>query len=128
MNKQLVQVKDSPYIYLDFDLITGDINEISKNILGIKNKLKEAYDKREEEGYISNFTPFEDYTKIELYIDYGYGGDKDLTICVYRWETDIEYEIRLALDKKRSEAAKTKKEGQEKRERTLLENLKKKYE
>lgn len=130
MNKQLVQVKDVPYTYLDFDLLNGDINEVAKNILGIKDRLKIAYDERDR--YSSEFTPFEDYVKIELYIEYGYEGDKDLAIRVYRWETDEELHKRLEQEKKRNEsaklAAKTKKEAQEKRERTLLENLKKKYE
>jgi|LakMenEpi03Aug12_release.lakeMendotaPanAssembly.Ray.scaffolds.fasta_scaffold00478_84 hypothetical protein len=129
INKQLVQIRDVPYIYLDFNLLYGDIEEVAKNILGIKDRLKEACDIIQKSVYC---TPFEEYAKIEMGIKYGYDGDKDLEITVYRWETDEELQKRLDLDKKRSEsaklAAKNRKEAQEKRERTLLENLKKKYE
>jgi hypothetical protein len=130
MNKQLVQIRDVPYIYLDFDLLYGDIEEVAKNILGIKDKLKVAYDERDR--YSSDFTPFEEYEKIELSFYFGYDGEKELNVTVYRWETDEELEKRLDLDKKWSEsaklAAKNRKKAQEKIERTLLENLKKKYE
>lgn len=132
-----IQIKDVPYLYLDFDIMEGDINEVSKNILDIKNKLKTAYDARNHmlsyrKDMISQFTPFNDYQYIHLKTSYNYDEDKDLLLEVWRDETDEEYNKRLESNKKRSESAKlaaiTKKIAQEKREKSLLKTLKKKYE
>lgn len=55
-----------------------------------------------------------------------------ITIEAFRWETDEEAEKRIAASKKASEAAKlaarTRAEQNEKRERTLYESLKRKFE
>jgi len=61
------------------------------------------------------------------------GGYNDVFhLQCYRWETDDELAKRIELSKKQSAAAKerekNKKEGKLKREKTLYENLKKKFE
>ena len=135
-----IQIKDVPYLYIDFDIIEGDIKEVSKKVLDIKNKLKTAYDARNQsigtsyrEDMVPQFTPFKDYQYIYLKTGYGHDyDDRDLSLEVWRDETDEEYNKRLESNKKRSKSAKlaaiTKKIAQEKREKSLLITLKKKYE
>ncbi len=135
MEKTKVQIRDIPYIYLDSDLLQGEIKEVSKNILAIKKKLKEAYDLREKslgkDRLVDIFTPFKDYKYINLNVN-NYDGYSEVNIEVWRDETDEEYNKRLADIKRRSasakKSAKNRKESQVKREKTLLETLKKKYE
>jgi hypothetical protein len=135
-----IQIKDVPYLYIDFDIIEGDIKEVSKKILDIKNKLKTAYDARNQnigtsyrEDMVPQFTPFKDYQYIHLKTGYGHDYDvRDISLEVWRDETDEEYNKRLESNKKKSNSAKlaaiTKKITQEKREKSLLLTLKKKYE
>lgn len=124
--KARVQIKDVPYIYLDYYLIEGDINEVSDKILTIKNKLKEAYDLRDKDvanyskrDFITTFTPFEDYQYIVLKSE-NVDGYRELSISVWRDETDEECNRRLATSKKISEslklAATNRRLAQEKRE------------
>ena len=134
-DKIKVQIKDVPYIYLDSDLLKGEIREVSKKILAIKNKLKEACDLREkkirEEKLSAFFIPFKDYKYIYLKVnnDDGY---TEVNIEVWRDETDEEYDKRLEVINRRKisakNAAKNRKASQIKREKSLLETLKKKYE
>lgn len=128
IERNKILIKDVPYVYIDTSLIQGDIDEVSKNILNLRNILKEAYESRKKDLPFSH-TPFEDYKYIHLnvyYDDYF-----DISLQVFRDESDEEFEKRLNVDNKRSEsaklAAKNRKKAQEKRERTLFENLKKKY-
>lgn len=91
------------------------------------------------EDYIDlhpGYPKFEDY-EVSFGVEYDYGGGSSLEIKVtgIRMETDEEYENRRKKEaddkRKRSaaakKAAKTKAEAAEKREKTLYENLKKKY-
>lgn len=138
MSKLKIEIKDVPYIFIEEVILSGPLEQVANNILDLKNKVKEAYYKREEnvknnyiKDMIPSFTPFEDYKYIEL--DYNYNHDDfDLHLRVYRDETDEEYNKRIELNKKRSEAAKiaakNRKEAQEKRELSLLKTLKEKYE
>ena len=136
LEKIKVIIKDVPYVYLDFEMLQGDINDVAKNILSIKDKLKDAYLKREIDSKSYKikpiFTPYEDYKYIDFYINIGYEGDREIEISVYRDETDEEFKKREELQKLRSIVAKkgaeSKKLAQEKREKTLLATLKKKYE
>jgi hypothetical protein len=114
MEKIKIQIKDVPYIYLDFSLIEGEIGEVSKRILSIKNDLKKACDLREkdiikfyEKGLIPNFTPFKNYQYIYLKTEFGYDLENSLYIEVWRDETDEEYNKRLQTYKKIKESAKT---------------------
>lgn len=125
IERNKILIRDVPYVYIDTSLIQGDIDEVSKNILNLRNILKEAYESRKKDLPFSH-TPFEDYKYIHLYYD-----EFDISLKVFRDESDEEFEKRLDANNKRSEsaklAAKNRKNAQEKRERTLFENLKKKY-
>jgi len=137
IERQKVQVRDVPYIYIDNNILKGTLEEVSKNIFNLKNKLKEAYNTREKsskENFKKDktpyFTPFNEYKYINLDIDTSFS-TIDFEIVVYRDETDEELSNRIEANKNRSIAAKktaeTRKLAQDKREKTLLENLKKKY-
>ena len=137
--KILVQIKDVPYIYLEFDLFEGELKEVSNKILNIRKLLIDAWKNREltikdsfRKDMIPIFTHYKDYEKIEIVIEFGYDSEGDIGLKIWRKETDEEFNKRIELSKIISENAKksviTKKLAQEKREKTLLENLKKKYE
>lgn len=72
--------------------------------------------------------------EVEVGSEDGYYGDHSSFVIVdaYRWETDEEMEQRIATSKKKSEteklAAIRQAETNEKRERSLYESLKKKFE
>jgi len=135
MERKLIKVNDAPSIYIDGDdILNGTLEEVSTKILSLKEKLKEAYFQRKSDyekfSVKSNLTPFEDYKEIKLRCTgYEY---LEVELEVFREETDEEYIRRIELQNKRSESAKKAAEARkltkEKRERTLLENLKKKYE
>lgn len=87
---------------------------------------------RLQEVIKNNPTCFE--FKMEIESESGYYGScsTNINIWAYRWETDEEFEARLAAAKKSDELAKIeakrKLQSQEKRERSLYESLKKKFE
>ncbi len=135
IEKQRVQIRDVPYIYFDRYMFDGDIETVASKILGIKDKLKKACEERDKQFLKTkngHFVPFNQYKeiKIELEIDY-HNEESDVKIRVYRDETDEELKNRIEANKNKSIAAKkaaeTRKLAQEKREKTLFENLKKKY-
>lgn len=72
--------------------------------------------------------------KIDVNTETGYYGDCSTAISIYayRWETDTEYNNRVEAEKNMKKAQKQKAikdaEAQEKRERSLYETLKKKFE
>jgi hypothetical protein len=129
MEKQKIRIKDVPYIYLDIDIIEGDITEVSANILNIRQNLHLAYLERQKNVPAEKFTPFELYEEIYIKRDYN---DLDLEIEVYRLETDEECREREELQKKRSnaikKAAKERKLKQAQEELKLYNKLKAKYE
>ncbi len=134
LEKIKVRIKDVPYVYLETNILSGELETVSKNILNIKDKLKEAFLQREinvaDYKIPPVFTPFEDYKYIHINI-VDYDG-LDIEIEVFRDETEEEFKKREELQKLRSIVAKkgaeSKKLAQEKREKTLLATLKKKYE
>ena len=73
----------------------------------------------------------EDYKVITISIGSNYDDDTEISLSVYREETDGEYQKRLDDDAKRKEfkdlAKERNKQASEKREKTLYEKLKKKY-
>jgi len=133
-NRLKIEIKNVPYVYLDNSILSGTLEEVSKNILGLKDKLKEAYYyvTSKKDIIYANLTPFENYKYIELDYRYNYNDDLELILKCYRDETDEEYNKRIELSKKKSEAAKlaakNRKEAQKKRELSLLKTLKEKYE
>lgn len=129
MEKQKIRIKDVPYIYLDTDIIEGEITKVSTDILNIRQHLHLAYLERQKNVPAEKFTPFELYEEIYLKRKYN---DLDLEIEVYRLETDEECREREELQKKRSnaikKAAKERKLKQAQEELELYNKLKAKYE
>lgn len=123
MEKQKIQIKDVPYIYLETDIIEGEITQVSAKILDIKNRLYSLYLERQKNYPSQEFTPFELYEEIHI---------KDLEVEVYRLETDEEYRKRVELQEERSnaikKAAKERKLKQAQEELELYNKLKAKYE
>lgn len=104
----------------------GTIEEVSKKIIDIPKRLQDNYPTNSDIPKYHRYSIRHDH-------DYDYGESSDVYILqTYRWETDEEFNDRLKKDSKRNESAKkaaiTKKETKEKREKTLYENLKKKFE
>lgn len=135
--KEWIEIKDIPYLYIDTDIFEGNIQEVSKNILNISKKLKEAYLNREKEKntygkLIPEFTPFNKYENIKIHTEWDYDGYGEIIVKAYRKESDDELKARLEKSKilsmKAKESARKRKLSQEKREKSLLETLKKKYE
>ena len=131
--KQWVQIKDIPYVYIDSSIFEGDIIEICKKLKNIKNLLKEAYQYRNQyycDGHGVTFTDFKDYQKISIVRNYNMDSGWDFNLKVERLETDEELKARIKKQEEHSKRAQAKKRksSQEKRERALLETLKKKYE
>ena len=139
MKNNLVEIKDAPYLYIELDDFEGAIEEVSERILKIRERLKKAHENREKDWVKNNsklqmpdFTSFSDYKVIELRLINDYDGYPEVDISCYREKTEKE----INKEKERSEkarlagieSAKKRKEAQEKREKTLLETLKKKYE
>lgn len=136
LEKTKIQIKDLPYVDLDVYYLNGNINDVAKYILGIKKLLKDAYTIRENESSSYKirpvFTPFKDYKYIEMEITFDMYEGQDLKVRVFRDETDEEFEARKKHQEEMSlrakKGAESKKLIQEKREKALLETLKKKYE
>lgn len=137
--KQWVQIKDIPYLYLDFSIFEGEIKDVTKNILNIKQSLITSWKNREinvlkefRPNKIPVFTHYKDYEEIKIKLELNWEGERNIIIEVFRKETDEEFKIRLEQNKKRSESAKkaaiNRKLSQEKREKSLLKTLKEKYE
>jgi len=136
LEKTKIQIKDLPYVDLDVYYLNGNINDVAKYILGIKKLLKDAYTIRENESSSYKirpvFTPFKDYKYIEMEITNDMYEGQELKVRVFRDETDEEFEARKKHQEEMSLRAKKEAESkkliQEKREKALLETLKKKYE
>ena len=144
--KQLIQIKDVPYVYVDSDLFSGTLEEVSSNILNLRRVLERAYIDREvgqakmNVTFFSKYKPIE-YTPLEQYevIKLAFGRDYDgvdIELDVFRVESDAEFEERLRKldesEKKRKESAKkateTKKMKKMESELKQLAMLKAKYE
>lgn len=125
--ENLVQIKDIPYIYLDSDTLSGEIEEVSKKVLGIRQQLADKITEHKKLNPL--ITPIEQYKSIKLDVSY-YDGI-EITLACYREKTAEEIKKAKEETKLRKAAAiksaKTRKLAQEKREKTLYENLKKKY-
>lgn len=130
----LVQIKDVPYIYVDFYLFEGTLEEVSSKILNIRNQLADAISNHNKQyEKIKGFkplTPIESYKEIKLKISHNYDYNEIKLNC-FREKTEDEIKEEKDRERKRKESAKkaaeTRALAKEKRERTLLANLKKKY-
>jgi hypothetical protein len=113
--------------FVDKYQLEGDISVVADYINSLPTLAKDRYPENNELQNAHRFVIRHDTES-----DY-YGGYNDIFhLQCYRWETDAELASRIELNKKRSAAAKerekNKKEGKLKREKTLYENLKKKFE
>lgn len=128
-NKEKIRILDVPYLYLDLDLFEDNIEKVAKNVLNIKSLLKKEYEEREKSIKNETFTPFEKYQYI--YLDFCIYDGIEISITVYRDETDLEQKERLKKDKEYNIQLKRKqkeiKEKQEESEKVLFEKLKQKY-
>lgn len=123
-----IQVMMTITDFLDKSDFEGTIEEVAERIKSIPKRFLKLYPYRTD---IKNAHKFVIYIDNEQ--DYGeYCGHDVFCLKVYRWETDEERDGRIELATKRSTAAK---EGAEKRklaaakrEKTLYESLKKKFE
>lgn len=129
MKIQKIELKQDIHNFLDYSNFEGDLLQISKTITNIPKKLNEIY---------PNNPNIQNSHRFSLRADknYGYNYNDETTVefvveC-WRWETDEEFKKRKETAAKRVQAGKkaveTKKSAQEKRERTLLQTLKAKYE
>lgn len=107
--------------------LEGDINEVAEKIKAIPEKLKEAYPLNDFLNHAHRFS-------IDADSEYEYGSNDShdvYHIQAYRWETDDEMKARLAKNRKERAAAKVRADNKEKakvqRQKTLYENLKKKF-
>jgi hypothetical protein len=107
----------------------GDINEVVEKIKTIPARLLDTYPLNMEYKKAHRFSIRQDTESADYYSN----DTVDIYILqIYRWETDEELKNRLELNKKQSAAAKErefkKKEAAAKREKTIYESLKKKFE
>lgn len=118
--------------YFDIDFFVDDVDKIIEKLRDIK-KNHQKFLKEIKADKSRTYDPMWDLIdkyefKIEYYNDY----ETDVQLVFSRPETDSEYEKRIEANKQKSKAAienaKKRKISTEKRERTLLETLKKKYE
>lgn len=130
--KKLIQEKNIPYVYMDLDVFQGSIEEVIEKIKNIKTRFQEDYSTMEKSFPSHKFTPFEDLKRIEIGFEHDYDGILNITLSAFREETDEEFARRLKKEEEHilrgKKAAQTKKEANIKREKALLETLKKKYE
>lgn len=111
----------------DYEL-EGDITKVVETIKTIPERIKKHYQYNTDLQMAHRFS-----IKLKPAWEYGDNGSHDeYVIEAFRWETDEEFKIRMERSKIQKEAAvkreASKKQTIEKRERTLLESLKKKYE
>jgi hypothetical protein len=136
----LVRIKDVPYVDIGSHTFTGTLEEVSANVLGIRDKLKECIERinNSKERNFVPITPISDYKSIELDCYSGYEG-LEISIEGYRYMTDEERLAELEEERKRVElaakriesskkSAAARKKRQEEEERALFEKLKVKYE
>ena len=114
--------------FVDKYQLEGSIDSVLEYVKSLPQIAKDRYPQNNELQNAHRFAIRHDTES-----DYGEDGYHDVFHLQYfRWETDAELEARIELSKKQSAAAKerekNKKLGKEKREKTLYENLKKKFE
>ena len=136
-SKNLVKITGVPHIYLDkYSLFEGTIEEVSAKILGIKRELADAIEKvnKQSEGMkgYAPLLPITSYKEIRISLESDYDNGFDIRITCFREQTEEERKLEELRNKMRVKSAKkaaiTKAEAKAKREKTLYENLKKKFE
>jgi len=113
--------------FVDKYQLEGEISKVAEYIKSLPSLAKERYRQNNELQNSHRFSIRHDTES-----DYDGGYNDIFHLQCFRWETDDELAARIELSKKQSAAAKerekNKKEGKLKREKTLYENLKKKFE
>lgn len=124
MIQQKIEKREELYLYIPIDVFEGNLEDVCKKVLNLKERLK-------QEHQVVKDNPNK-YFKYELFFTSYYDEGMEAKIRGVRLETDEEFNNRIERNKKQQQAgkmaAKKRKENQEKRELTLLETLKKKYE
>lgn len=128
--KKVIEIKDIPYLYIDYDFFEGSIEEVSKKVLEIREQIVSAYEAREKIYPYAKYTPIEQYEDIRINCIYSDG--YEFKVCVFRKETDEEFKLRLDNERRLKNARKKLetelKRKKEEEERALYEELKKKFE
>lgn len=102
-----IEIKDVPYMYIDYDLFEGSIEDVSKKVLAIREQIVSAYEAREK-MIPYKYTPLEQYEDIRIRC-INYNDRCEFGVYVFRKETEL-------------------KRKKEEEERALYEELKKKFE
>jgi hypothetical protein len=135
-SKNLVKINEVPYIYLDMDLFEGTLEEVSSKVLGIKNMLADAIEKIDKQYESTKgrtpLLPITSYKEIRIRLANDYDTNYIVYIDCFREQTKEEHKLEELRNKMRVESAKkaaiTRAKAKAKREKTLYENLKKKFE
>lgn len=128
MKKKLLEIPQKLYTF-DPNSLEGDISKLAE-IADFKNYWKNTILKY----YPNRVENIDDYHRFNLSYSGSYSewDSSEYTITGYRWETLEEASNRMAINRKRSIAAKkaaiTKKEKQLEEDRKKYEELKKKFE
>lgn len=114
--------------FIDKSTFEGRLDDVINNIQQLPGKLISYYPLNNEFKNCHRFS-----IKQDTEYEYGDNGSHDVYhLQCWRWETDEEVTKRIEKSKKASDSAKkaaiTKQLAKEKREKTLYENLKKKFE
>jgi len=135
--KNLVEIKSTPFIHYNiYDFFEGTLEEVSAKILGIKEELANAIEKvnKQYEGMkgFDPLLPITSYKEIRINLESNYDNGFDIRITCFREQTETERKLEEIKAKMRVKSAKKaaipRAELQAKREKTLYENLKKKFE
>jgi hypothetical protein len=125
-----IEIKDVPYMYIDYDLFEGSIEDVSKKVLAIREQIVSAYEAREK-MIPYKYTPLEQYEDIRIRC-INYNDRCEFGVYVFRKETDEELKLRLDKERQLKNARKKRetelKRKKEEEERALYEELKKKFE
>lgn len=121
--KKLLKVK-IPYISIDVYDFEGDLNDIIKYLKNIPNRIKE---------YDPDNVELEQIDKYQLVNNYNnYDDGWEMEVQAFRWETDQEFNDRIAKQKeterKRKQTLALKEKEKEAEDRKLYEELKKRFE
>ena len=130
MTQKLIRITYVPYVCVTISDFEGTLEEVSNRILNIRQELAEAI--KHVSKHRKDITPISSYAEIKINIGRDYDGGSEVNLECFREQTEEEKQLEKVREKVRKEAAKkaaiTKAEAKEKREKTLYENLKKKFE
>lgn len=123
--RELLEIRECIHLHFDSDLVSGKIGDIINRLKNLPKDIKERI-----QPNTLNFGKL--YYDFEIEVDVQYEERDNFKVYGFRKETDEEYNARIkrSADAKKAAAASAiaKKVAQEKREKTLYESLKKKFE